>query len=56
MTTQTEYAINLWLNMRKLDKSVLLRLKTNLHSVKSEKAQMIYNEEGNPGSILTQVF
>lgn len=31
--------------MRKLDKSILLHLKTNLHSVKSEKAQMMYNEE-----------
>lgn len=57
ITTKTEYSINLWLNMRKLDKSILLCLKTNLHSVKSERkkeAQMIYNEQENSGFNLTQ--
>lgn len=41
ITTQTEYAINLWLNMRKLDKSILLCLKTNRHSVRSEKKKKL---------------
>lgn len=54
ITAKTEYAINLWLNMRKLDKSIPLCLKTNPHSVKSKEAQMIYDEQGNADSILTQ--
>lgn len=38
---------------KNLDKSILLCLKTNLHSVKSEKAQIVYNEQENSGSNLT---